>query len=87
MNALINDRLSRLLTDLDNLPYMGRRDRIVTEVLETDGLYTLNGAEIANPAFLCELWLHGILAIGEDEADVITNCIDAANAQRDAVAA
>ncbi|RBW63038.1 hypothetical protein [Ruegeria sp. A3M17] len=82
MNDLINDKLARLLTDLDNLPYMGRRDRIVNEVLESSGVYMIPNEAMPGRQFICVLDLHGIRATGTDEADMITNWIDAAQDQR-----
>ncbi|MCA0905155.1 hypothetical protein LCM27_01950 [Ruegeria marisrubri] len=82
MNDLINDQLARLLNDLDHLPYMGRRDRIVTEVLETNGVYLIPNTLQPGARYICEITLHGIRATGGDEADVITNWIDAAHDQR-----
>lgn len=78
MNDLINDKLARLLTDLENLPYMGRRDRFEKEVLETSGVYFIPNATMPGARYFCEITLHGIRVTGGDEADVITNWIEKA---------
>jgi len=82
MNSLINDQLARLLTDLDGLPYKGRRDRVVNEVLETSGVYYIPNATMPGARYYCEITLHGIRATGGDEADVITNWIDKAREEQ-----
>jgi hypothetical protein len=86
MNGLINDQLARLLTDLDNLPYAGRRDRVVNEVLETNGVYLIPNAQDPGARFFCEITLHGIRATGGDEADAITNWIDTARERHEVAA-
>ncbi|WP_300067802.1 hypothetical protein [uncultured Ruegeria sp.] len=78
MNDLINDQLARLLTDLDHLPYAGRRDRVMNEVLEANGVYFVPNPAVPGIRFVCVLDLHGIRANGGDEADMITNWIEQA---------
>ncbi len=87
MNSLINDPVARLLSDLDQLPYAARRDRVVTEVLETAGVYVVPSTLAPGQNFICVLDLHGIRATGGDEADMIINWIDTARDQQQADAA
>ncbi len=80
MQTQIPDRLTALLRALDRIPYAGRIDAIVNEVIETGGIYRVPNPTTAGARYFCELHLHGITAHGGDEADMITNWIDAARA-------
>lgn len=80
MTALIPDRLAALLRALDRIPYAGRLDAIVNEVIETGGVYRVPNAASAGARFYCELHLHGVIGTGRDEAAMIENWIKAARA-------
>lgn len=82
MHTQIPDRLTALLHALDRIPYAGRVDAIVNEVIETKGIYRVPNPATAGARYFCELHLHGITAHGNDEADMITNWIDTARAAR-----
>lgn len=81
MSTLIPDRLTQLLRALDNLPYAGRLDAIVAEVLETGGSYPAAPTQTPEFQHVWALDLHGITATGPDEAAMIENWCCAAHAR------